>query len=130
MVAVGKRRVKRNGEVNEAEEIFESAAIIAKKDGEIVGYIHCDRNGRDDIAGVDFFLILGKDLFLPIQVKTYVNKTHNEQKLREHLQRHPDVTSVIFIDTTAKTEKESEKVIAEVRREIRVFIKAFKSRFA
>ena len=109
---------------NPAEEAVE---IVLKKLKElrlIKHYLRNKQNDRLDQEGIDFLIIQNDGRSLPLQVKTWSGNRFDGKKFREHIRKHPHVTSIIFVNIHQPPEIVSKWVEQKLRRMLSKGLKA------
>ena len=84
---------------NLAEDVVEEVLERLKKDSIISGFLRNRPNDRLDSEGIDFLIFLPSGFALPLQVKTKNGRYSKEERLKEHLRKHPCVKFLICVPT-------------------------------
>ena len=89
----------RHHQINPAEDFVERILNKFKNDGRIKGFLRNHQSDRLDAEGIDFLIFMKNGWALPLQVKSGNARDHREEKLREHLHKHPLVLYLICVPT-------------------------------
>lgn len=86
-------------QANLAEDVVEEVLEKLKSESVISGFLRNRPNDRLDSEGIDFLIFLPSGFAMPLQVKTKNGRYPKEQKLKEHLRKHPRVKFLICVPT-------------------------------
>lgn len=103
---------------NTVEKVLESM----KERRLITHFLINKQNDALDVAGIDFLIFTNDGWALPLQVKTCSGKATREDKMQEHLRKHPFVKHLICIRAHL-LESNPDQLYKEVERELKDILK-------
>lgn len=101
-----------------SEDIVQRVLEKLEKEKLIAGFLRNRPSDRLDSEGIDFLIFLNNGKALPLQVKTFNRKYSKEDKMREHLRKHPLVRNLICVPTYL-AQSDEERMLREVEKELR-----------
>lgn len=109
-------------QANLAEDVVEEVLRKLKRDSLISGFLRNRSNDRLDSEGIDFLIFLPNGYAIPLQVKTANGRYPKEEKLKEHLRKHPCVKFLICVQTNFFHSKR-ERLYKIVEQELKSILK-------
>ncbi len=107
---------------NLAEDVIEEVLRKLKRESVIAGFLRNRSSDRLDSEGIDFLIFLLSGFALPLQVKTANGRYPKEEKLREHLRKHPCVKFLICVQTNL-FHSERDRLYKIVEQELKSMLK-------
>ncbi|GEM_PF-1472546 len=107
---------------NAAEDTVEEVLKKLKSESVISGFLRNRPSDRLDSEGIDFLIFLPSGFALPLQVKTSNGRYSKEEKMEEHLRKHPCVKFLICVQTNL-IPSERERLYAMVERDLKSMLR-------
>ena len=109
-------------QVNLAEDVVEEVLKKLKSESIISGFLRNRKNDYLDREGIDFLIFLPNGFALPLQVKTANGRYGKEEKMKEHLRKHPCVKFLICVQINFFN-SERERLYKIVEQELKSMLK-------